>query len=323
MSTAEISEGSAEKSIRVRKILRAVGWSSAFLLALVFFTVSKLPDDRIGSIVLSEASQALSSPGHLVQLSAERTRISLLLLGRLRFEGLQIIVRKTDGSPMNIRWDEARLSPSIANVLLGRLGGSVKIIHRGKTMLSASFWGKRSGNFSFSGKLEEADLGDAGIGVLPFFAGLSATLPLSGSIKFSGEGKPETTSGSVELTLGNTKIQAQRIEGFDVPSIHIGDGEIRLTVDKGKVKISTLRLGRLDRDSDDISGNATGELTLAPSLENSQLNLSARLKISEAILTKYFILTGFLGAKQADGAFNFKLVGPLSFIQPIPAGGSP
>ena len=81
MSTAEIAEPTAvPKKIRIAK---TAGWIAAFLALLALFTVSKLPDDRIGGLILEKASETLSSGATRFRFSADRTRISLLLLGRI------------------------------------------------------------------------------------------------------------------------------------------------------------------------------------------------------------------------------------------------
>ena len=90
MSTAEIAELPAvSKKVR---IARTAGWIITFVAFLALFTVSKLPEDRIGGLLLDKASDTLSSGTTRIRLSADRTHISLLLLGRIRFKGLNLQV---------------------------------------------------------------------------------------------------------------------------------------------------------------------------------------------------------------------------------------
>lgn len=318
MSTAEIAEPTAvPKKIRIAK---TAGWIAAFFALLALFTVSKLPDDRIGGLILEKASETLSSGATRFRFSADRTRISLLLLGRIRFEGLTLGVFRENEPPQSIRWEEARISPSLLDLLLGRIGATVKILPKEGDWQKVSFWFRRSGEFSVSARLDDGDLG-----VAAQVSSLQATLPLTGSIELAGNpSNPSSLSGAIRLALGKTRIPEQKISGFPIPAIQFDDGEIRATIDAGKARIETLRLGKAERASDDIRGTASGEITLGRSIDESQLKLNANVKFSESVLKSLFLLEGLLGpGKQPDGSFSLQLTGSLAYPQMQPGGASP
>jgi type II secretion system protein N len=326
MSTTETVEAvTAPLPSRGIRIAKKIAWVLAFIGFLAMFTFSKLPDDRLGVLILGKASDALSSGGHRIELTAERTKISLLLLGRIRFEGLTVRVASGTGSPTSIRWEEARLSPSLLDLLLARLGGTVQLRGKDGSSLSLAFWSTRAGKFSASAKLDQAELGSAGIGLLPILAGINATLPLSGTVELSGESsKPATLAGKIQISIGKSEIPAQRISGFPIPTIRFSDGELRANVVQGSLKLDSLRIGKMDRETDDIRGSASGDIALAQSLDSSQLNLKAKLRFSEPVLKSLFLVDALLGpGKQADGSYSIQLTGPLYSPQMQPGGASP
>lgn len=326
MSTPEIVESdSISAAPRGIRILKRFGWIAAFFGLLIVFTLAKLPDDRIGGLILEKASEALSARGHRIEMTAERTRISLLLLGRIRFEGLSLRMTSDSGKSTFIRWNEARLSPSFIDLLLTRMGGTIKIEGKDGSALTLAFWTTRSGKFSFSAKMDRADLGIGGIGLLPMLAEVEATLPLSGTIELSGDGsKPTSLSGKVQLTLAKSEIPGQRISGFPIPSIRFSDGEVRSIINSGVVKVESLRVGKLDRNTDDLAAVGSGEITLSSTWEASQLNLQSKLRFSESVLKSLVLLDALLGAgKQPDGSYSIRLIGPIYAPQMQPGGGSP
>jgi type II secretion system protein N len=326
MTTTEAADAvAAPARSRGIQIARNIGWVVAFIGFLTLFTVAKLPDDRIGGLLLGKASEVLSSDGRRVELSAERTRISLLLLGRIRFEGLTVRTSSSSGAPASIRWDEARLSPSLLDLFLARLGGTVQLLAKDGSSLSLAFWSSRGGKFSLSAKFDKAELGNAGLGIVPILSGIDATLPLTGTIDLSGDThQPTSMAGKIQLGIGKTELPAQRISGFPLPAIRFGDGEIRANVAQGTIKIESLRLGKMDRETDDLRGSASGDIALSRSWDSSQLNLKARLRFSEPILKSLFLLDALLGpGKQPDGSYSIQLTGPLYAPQMQPGGASP
>jgi type II secretion system protein N len=326
MSTTETADAVAtpvpSRGIRIAK---TIAWVLAFFGFLALFTIAKLPDDRIGGLILGKASETLSSGGHGIALTAERTRISLLLLGRIRFEGLTVRTTSGSGSPTFVRWEEARLSPSLLDLLLARLGGTLHARGKDGSSFSLAFWSTRAGKFSASARFNQAELGSTGVGLIPILAGINATLPLNGAVELSGEAsKPSTLAGKIQLSLGKSVIPAQRISGFPIPSIRFGDGEIKATVSQGSLRFESLRLGKMDRDTDDIGGTATGDVALAQSMDSSQLNLKAKVRFSESVLKSLFLLDALLGpGKQPDGSYSIQLTGPLFAPQVQPGGAAP
>jgi type II secretion system protein N len=326
MTTTEAADAvAAPARSRGIQIARNIGWVVAFISFLALFTVAKLPDDRIGGLLLGKASEVLSSGGRRVELSAERTRISLLLLGRIRFEGLTVRTSSSSGAPASIRWDEARLSPSLLDLLLARLGGTVRLLGKDGSSLSLAFWSSRGGKFSASVKLEKAELGTAGLGIVPILSGVDATLPLSGTIDLSGDAnQPTSMTGKVQLSIGKTELPAQRVSGFPVPAIRFGDGEIRANVAQGTIKIESLRLGKMERETDDLRGSATGDISVARGWDSAQLNLKAKLRFSESVLKSLFLLDALLGpGRQPDGSYSIQLTGPLEAPQMQPGDATP
>ncbi|NDD91750.1 type II secretion system protein GspN, partial [bacterium] len=273
---------------------------------------AKLPDDRIGALALREASKQLSSEHTRVELSAETTSLSLFLR-RLRFRNLTMRVIPEGGMPQSIQWEEARLSPSVFQLLVGRFGGSLKIIQNGRATLQASFWASGSGSFSLSAELDQADLGTKGLGFTALLSDITASIPITGSINLEGAGTPSSISGNVFLSIGNTRIQNLKLGSTVLPTLNVSDGEIRLMVSGGKAKIETFRISKVEREADDIRGTITGDVTLASVFEQSSLNTEIKIKLSRPLLDSLGYLASLaLGTPSPDGGFEFKLTGPLS-----------
>lgn len=315
---------STPRKTRGARIAKAIGWTTAFLALLLAFTLAKLPDDRIGALVLGKASEILSSGGRPIEVSAEKTAISLLL-ARIRFEGLQLKTQDLAGSAVSVRWKELRIRPSLLDLLLLRLGGSAWIQGEDDSQLSLSFWTTRNGVVSAALDLNKADLGGKGLGVLPLLAGVDGSVPLDGKAELTGDlSQTDTIRGTAQLKLGKLRLPTQKLMGFPIPRIQIDDGEIRISAESGKARIETFSIGRLDRESDDIRSTLSGEVTLGRTFPASQLNLKARLKFSSAFQGALFLIDGLLGpGKQPDGSYSLLLTGPIQAPQIQPAGGGP
>lgn len=313
--TADATESLVRRRLKLG--LRAAGWMAAALALITLFTVAKLPDDRIGATLLSMASQQLSASGTPIELTAAKTRISLLLLGRVRFLDVSLRVATPSGSVRTSHWKEARLSPSFVDLLLGRMGGSLRILSDDQSELDVAAWFKSSGNFALSLESHDFNLGDSGsglLGLIPGAAGFQGRLPLSGKMELNGNlEQPSSILGQIHLKVGKTDLPQQKIAGMPFPEVHLSEGEIRVAVDAGTAKLESVRLGKMDLASDDLRLAASGSIKLAQSWPASGLDVSAKIQLSDAIKKSFFLLDAILGqGRQPDGSYSIALTGSLS-----------
>ena len=307
---------------RARKALKIAGWTTVAIGALLSFTLAKLPEDRIGQLLLGNLNQQLQAGSIPVEILADHTRLSLFPLPGIRLEGITLKARDMSGKVQRIRWSQLKLSPSLLDLVIGRMGGTVRITPQGadSPSLSASAW-MRGDSFSMDLRLNNADLGEAGVGILPLAAQINGKLPLEGSVSIRGPlSQMSGWEGSIQLTPGKVDLPAQKIMGFPIPALLIRGGEIRATLQSGKARVDSIKLGRIAESGDDLSGVMTGEVTLGKTWDASQLKLKVQLKLSESVLKSLFLIDGLLGpTKTPAGIYSFELQGPSFAPNLVPA----
>lgn len=310
---------------RAKKALKTSGWFAFALASLLAFTLFKLPEDRIGQLVIGTLNQQLQAGSLPLEVLADRTRISLFPFPGVRLEGITLKSRDPSGKTQRIRWSQLKLSPSILDLLFGRMGGTVRITPQGaeSPSMTAAGW-IRGETFSLDLALQGADLGEGGLGILPIAAQISGKLPLGGRASIRGSlSQMSAWEGDIQLTPGNVDLPAQKMLGFPIPSLQIRGGEIRATLQGGKARVDSVKLGKLAESGDDLSGQMSGEVTLGKTWDTSQLKLKLQFKLSDAVLKSLFIIDGLLGpTKTPAGIYSFELQGPAYAPNVVPAAGN-
>ncbi|MBU6375735.1 MAG: type II secretion system protein GspN [Bdellovibrionales bacterium] len=302
--------------MKFERVGKKIAWGALFLVLLIFFARSKIPDDRVGTLALKEVSKLTFGDTRL-ELSAEQTHISLLLM-RVRFKNLSIRVIQQGSNPKTIRLDEIHVSPAILDLLKGRTGGSIKLIQKNRTVLRSLFWVSRQGFYSIETEFDQADLGDSGLSLTQTFANFSSSASVTGVAKLEGSGTVASALGRVSLYFGNTKLEGLKLGDKPIPSIRFSGAEFQLTLDKGKLKAEQVRLGKMENAADDLRGLISGELLLDPNIVQSMLNLDVTLRVSKEITDSLgFIADVALGKPNADGIYQFKLSGSLGQPQRV------
>ncbi len=307
---------------RARKALKIAGWTTVAVGALLSFTLAKLPEDRIGQLLLGTLNQQLEAGSIPIEILADRTRLSIFPFPGVRLEGITLKSRDMSGKVQRIRWSQLKVSPSLLDLVIGRMGGTLRITPQGaeSPSLTASGW-MRGDSFSMDLRLNNADLGEAGVGILPLAAQINGKLPLEGSVSIRGPlSQMSGWEGSIQLVPGKVELPAQKLMGFPIPSLLIRGGEIRAAIQGGKARVDSVKLGRIAESGDDLSGVMTGEATLGKTWDASQLKLKVQLKLSESVLKSLFLIDGLLGAsKTPAGIYSFELQGPSFAPNLVPA----
>ncbi len=298
---------------RAKTILKNLAWTGFAILCLILFTLFKLPDDRLKSLIDSQISSALSQRG--ITYTASDTKLSFFL--GVTYTLKNVTLNFPTPTPAG-HLDKLQVSPSLIAYLLGKVGGTFKI-STSHGSLDGSFSTKGS-RFSASFNSKKFDLSN--IALFPMMADVQGTGILDGTASVSGDFSiPNTLQGNLNIQLNKVIIDPQLIDGFSIPQVNLSEALAEVTFDKGKAILKTIRFGKQGNPADDIQGSITGDLLLGKIWDSSNLNLKARFSISENIKKSFVLLDTLLGAgKLADGSYSFSLTGPLSSPNSTPLG---
>jgi type II secretion system protein N len=299
---------------RGKVILRIVGWVFFGIGSLLFFTLMKLPEDRLRAFVHGSIASVLAQKG--IGFSAGKSHLSIGFGVRYEMNDVVLTLPPPD-SPARI--ERLAVSPSILPMILKKLGGRIWIENAGgKLVADVSVKGS-----DVSAKFDATSLDLGKLGLLPALAAVRGSAVISGTGNVSGDfAVPSTLTGDVDLELGRISLDAQPIAGFAVPKLSVSDGKLEVSFDRAKATIKTLRLGKAGSTTDDITANLSGDVTLGKQWESSTMNVKANFTLSPSILKSFVILDALLGAgKTGEGAYAFQLTGPLSNPIPAPLGG--
>ncbi len=294
----------------MNKNLVRVGWITFALFCLILFTVIKLPQAPIQKLIDAHIANALAPYG--ASLSAKESNLSYIFGPTYKMKDVTLSLPP----PANhAHIDHLSVSPSFLALIMGKVGGHFKI-EEGEGTLKGSFSSGKT-NFSVSLNADQLDIGK--LGILPLLASLQVKAIVDGSVSISGEQQNlSSLEGDVKLHLTKLVFDSQSIAGFSIPKLSIGEGNIDLGINKGKVKFNTFKLGKAG-GTDDIVATVVGEATLARLIEASTLNIKTRFSLSANIMKSFMLLDAILGVgKQPDGSYAFSLNGPPGSPVPSP-----
>lgn len=306
---SETPEGSAPSS---KKALQFFGWGLFALISLLFFTILKLPEERIKGYIDQTLSTLLAPRG--MTLQSEDSQLSLIF-------GPEYIMKKvtlTSSPPtQSVKLDELTLSPALLPIFIGKWGGTAQLKQgQGSLKISGSLRDHQS-FIQLDGK--QMNLGSSGL--LPLALGVQASGIFEGQGKMNLDLEDLTSlEGHLQGQLTQVSLDSQIIAGFRIPKLTLSEARFDLKAEKSKLFISSIKLGQPGHAQDDIQAQISGEVTLGKTLESSTLNLKVKFSLSENVLRSFVILDAILGSgKQPDGSYQFTLKGPA--LSPIPTPG--
>jgi type II secretion system protein N len=297
----------------LKKTLSLLAWCSFGFSCLVFFTILKLPDDRLKEIIQGNIANALSQ--RQMSMTAGKTAISIFPRVSYTMSDITLNLPPPQAST---HIDRIEVAPSLVSLLTGKLGASISI-ENGDGSLSAiaSFRGSKIG-IKFNS--EKMDLGK--IGLLPALAGISGSMVVTGKGNLSIDADSmNQTDGEIQLALSHVVIDAQAISGFNIPKISVSQGKLEMDMNQGRGVLKSLILGQQSSATDDIKANFSGDINLAKTLQLSTINVRGTFSFSTAVLKGLSLLEMILApGKQPDGSYSYKIAGPLLSPNPSPAG---
>lgn len=316
MALADITQTLVfSKSSRGKRVLQILGWSGFALGTLLLFTVFKLPQDRIKGLMLGQLSNTLANYGF--GLTADSSDLSFGFGISYELKGVNLL---PPGGLPAIRLESLRVEPQLLKALTGKMGAELTLTQkRGSVLeLNASIKGN---SIDVEGDLQKIDLG--ALQVLPLltqmYGGLRADALASGTFEIAGDlSSPTTLQGEFDLSVKQLVLEPQTIFGFNLPRIAVSEGIFKGAMQKSRLTLQTVQLGR-PGSPDDLIAIVTGDALLGQTWETSSANYKANIRFSQNVMKAFLFLESVLaGAKRADGSYGFQITGPLLGATAIP-----
>jgi type II secretion system protein N len=284
-----------------------MGWVIFFLVALVAFTLFKLPQDRLKLSLLSQVNQQLASLNLELQAETGGLKPSWSLL---KYEMTGVSLRKL-GDSQGVRFESMELRPRLLLLLKGLVGGGLEAVTLGggKLLLEGGFSGSRG-----IARLQLSEIDLKKTPVLGLFTKFQATGTLNGSLELEGNpSEMASWSGIIEMKVLRLILDKQSFMGFSIPEAKIAVSDLNFRLEPGKWKLEKVQLGSAN-SADDLSLQLTGELTPKSSLSDLSLNLRVSLGLSKKILEEIPLLDTLMSqAKAPSGLYGYQLTGtPMS-----------
>lgn len=298
---------------RLKKLFKYWKWMTVGAVALIVFTLIKLPDTKLKALVQGHLNVALASTG----MSMSTTDSSVSMLFGIRYTARNVQWKwSPDAAP--VLFDEVRISPSLLSLVLGKLSGSLRLI-QGSSRITVS-GGVNGNRFDLSLDLDDVDLEK--LGALKSLAKIDVRGLAQGKVDLAGNlDAPTTLSGSAQIKISKINLPAQAIAGFQVPTSSISSVVLNLPIKNGKAECSECSVGSpASKPSDDLAGTLKGSIDLNRYLGASKAQLEARFRVSDKIKTAFVFLDSLLppGSLQSDGSYGMSLSGTLEFLTMAP-----
>lgn len=295
-------------------IFKKIGLTIVFFGLLLLFTLTKLPQAKITSLVQGYVQSALDPYG--IYISDHGRELSIWKGFQYRL--IQPTLELPDQSRVEL--EEMVVSPKLISLLSGKVGAVVditQVLERtpSKTDLSKiHIEGTVRGDLiDATINLESLDIGK--IGILSFAGGLKGSGQMSGDIHIDGRlAELPSLVGKIELQMKKVHLDEQNLFGFQLPVMDIKEGSIIAAIEQGKVLMKQVQIGK---NGDDLQLGVTGDIGLNRNINSSTLNLRAMIGFSDKVKQSLSLLDSLMGAaKQDDGKYVYKLTG--SFMAPFP-----
>ena len=312
----------------LRRVSRWVGYPIFAIVVALMSLYFSLPRDVIRDRIetaLSADSRA-PQPGLGMDVRINEVDLTILLGPGVFLDHVEMRTRPTVPTEKPTRFviDDLTLRTGILGQLFHSPSYSFK-----SHLLS----GELSGDVSMSKSSSEVEL-NADQLVLTNAPGLSAltTLPLEGKLSMKTELAMDkqlasTTHGQIDITIDDAAVGDGKAKlkiagdpflaaGITVPKIKLGKIDLKIPVDKGRVKLDGTKI-----KSSDIELYVDGFIDLRDPTGNSQMNLWVRVKPSEALAKKeptIELMTNSM-QKTSDGFIGLQVTGTFNYPRSLPA----
>lgn len=295
-------------------ILKKIGLAIVFFALLFFFTLTKLPQSKITSLVQGYVQSGLDPFG--IYISDHGRELSIWK--GFQYKLFQPTLELPDQSRVEL--EEMVVSPKILSLFTGKVGAVIditQILDRTPTKTELSkihIEGTGRGDLiNATITIESLDVGK--IGILSFAGGLKGSGQISGDIHVDGHlADLPSLAGKISLKIKKLHFDEQNLFGFQLPTMDVNEGVIDAAIDHGKILMKQVQIGK---GSDDLQISLTGDIGLNRNINSSTLNLRTIIGFSDKLKQSLSLLDSLMGAaKQDDGKYVYKLTG--SFMAPYP-----
>lgn len=296
---------------RAKKIQRRVFLGILFVILLFVFTLLKLSQSRITGLIQGYVQVGLDPFG--IYMSDQGRELSII-------KGIRYTLTKPSlelADQTRIELDDLTVSPTFTSLASGKMGVSASL-HQGLSEILINAAG-RGDKIDLNLSLTDVDLGK--MGVFAYLASMKGAGIVSGTVQVAGTlSDPASLEGDINLKIKRLRLDEQNLMGFQLPTLNVSDGTIRVQITGGKLLIKTFQIGKT---TDDLNLALTGDILLKRNVNSSLLNLRAVFGLSDKVKQSLAILDSILGgAKMTDGRYAYKLTGTLAapFPNPDPTG---
>jgi hypothetical protein len=310
-----------EPPSRLGRLIKGSGWLLTGFFFLLFFTLLKLPDDRIAPFIDAKIQEQLRGTG--MSYSAARTRLKIGLGLTYVLENATLNLPPPSGS---YYFDKVSISPTFLSLLTGKLGADVEITG-GKGVADLSVTANQSSQ-SVSFKLKDIAIGEFGKAPgsseppppidfmnpnpMTILANLKKSGSLSGSGSFSGNfAVPNSLDGQASLAINKLVLDQQSLMGFALPRMAVSESKAEVSIGKGKLLFKDVKLGK--SPADDLRATLTGDMVLGKQWDTSVMNAKVTFSLSETVMKALVLIDALLApGKQPDGSYSYTINGALN-----------
>lgn len=305
MDSVEQETLEEDGSSRLSSFFKKAKWFFIAFGFLLFFTLVKLPREKLENLIDAHLKNAAYSAG--IDFSSQEADLSIGFGLSYELKKVILTVMKTGKS---VQIDQITISPSYLSLFTGKLGADVNLEHGGGVVDVVAAVGSES----FALKADVSDLSLEKLGVLRAFAKVKGDVQVDGLVELDGNPRNlKSMNGIVDLKLSNLSLNAQSIQGFKIPRIRVQGGEGKIRVENGKVKLQKLLLGKSANKKDDLFLIGKGDITLGRVPAMSLLNIDFEFGFSEKVQSSLSLLESLLSSgRQKSGSYKFNFSGPMS-----------
>ena len=314
MSEEALLDGSStvekdDKNVKPAKksVPKMIGLTILFVFLILFFTLLKLPQVRITSLLQAYVQVALDPYG--IYVTDQGRELSILRGFRYTLDHPTLEF----ADQTRVELDSLVVTPSFLPLLRGKLGVNMTLRQGASSIVLVG--AGRKDLIDAKLDLDHVDIGK--LGVFAYLGSLKGSGEVSGTFQIAGTlSTPASLAGLINLKIRNLKLDEQNLMGFQLPPLVVSEGTVAADIRDGKILIKTVQLGK---GSDDLVLSLKGDVTLNRFLNSSALNLQTSFGLSDRVKQSLSLLDTLLGnAKTTDGRYAYKLTGTLGSPYPVP-----
>jgi type II secretion system protein N len=314
------------RSLMASPWFERAAYALLFAVSFVLFAYWTFPYDRLASLITDRVAQ--SSAGYTLSIG----QLSPYWLSGVELSDVKLDKRPAAGEDATARKPITLDSVRARVAILPLLWGSRSLSFDAE-LPEGELDGElvqSEGSTDVEGSLSGVDVGK--LGVLDSVLTVPVKGEISGEFALKLAKQADQSDGSADLTIkglvvgdGKAKQKLGSMGGLTLDPIEVGDVHLVLDVKAGVGTVKELR-----SNGADLELGGSGEVRLMEPVSRSRINLLVKAKLTDRYRTKsprtqtmFSFIDGSpdaAAAKTPDGAFQFRLSGPLNAVRAAPQG---